>query len=209
MSFQFDKFSISPFILYQFGGNYKINNYKPYSLNYNLIGAGLGVKMRGADKKYVPEVKLFFSKEFFPSYGGFSKTLNDKLSLFTSQTSSYEKVMLGGMFLLYKHYLFYYCGANINTGINITHHFKIFNGFYLNISIGYSYREIKYKDIFELVNNISENNFGDKYTNSYIETENRYFYKGVHLLDLGIGLSYIFGRNHQVEKAKKQNEINK
>ena len=113
--------------------------------------------MRGADKKYVPEVKLFFSKEFFPSYGGFSKTLNDKLSLFTSQTSSYEKVMLGGMFLLYKHYLFYYCGANINTGINITHHFKIFNGFYLNISIGYSYREIKYKDIFELVNNISEN----------------------------------------------------
>ncbi|MCO5259266.1 MAG: hypothetical protein M9916_03900 [Crocinitomicaceae bacterium] len=63
MSFQFDKFSISPFILYQFGGNYKINNYKPYTLNYNLIGAGLGVKMRGTDKKEEACFKLnCFSK---------------------------------------------------------------------------------------------------------------------------------------------------
>ncbi|MCO5259267.1 MAG: T9SS type A sorting domain-containing protein [Crocinitomicaceae bacterium] len=146
------------------------------------------------------QIKLFFKGT--TNYGGFSKTLNDKLSLFTSQTSSDEKIIIlensYENLLAYQHYLFYYYGTNINASINIAHHFKIFNGFYLNISIGYSYREIKYKYFNKTLNYYDLSYFSD----------NRYFYKGVHLLDLGIGLSYTFGRNHQVEKAKKQNEIN-
>lgn len=164
-SFKHKKGSIKVFLTYAYGGVFNYNavskpdafhkNFKPYNLDYHLLGGGMKYRFKTKKAVYYPTLKLTITTEMGSRYRGKGLELgyeqNSKgnyFPLFSPTDHVYPHVQLshqnnGENKLLYYH-TYNYISTPLAGSFFFGNEFRLFNGFFINLELGYMFRAFRY-----------------------------------------------------------------
>ena len=200
--------TFSIFGLYQFGGNWKNKEILSYGMNYHLLGGGFKYRILKESKIYSPTIQLSASTEVHSSYRGkYLRTHPHLIDYHFTPSNSYStKYTSSGGQPSYPSYNFtyYYVSTPLVANILIGHEFRLTEGLFFNLGLGYSIRAVKVRNKSWSVK--SEEPPSDISKPNSLKYDS-YSFEGIilkdiawmHIIDLNVGLNYTF----PLKKKKK------
>lgn len=210
-SFKFEKGSFNVFFTYAYGGVFNYNaankpdsfhgNFKPYGLDYHLLGGGLKYRFRKEEAFYHPTLKITVLSEVGSSYRGSGlelgyeqNSMGEDYPLFSPTDHIYPYYQLSNGKnekdkLLYYH-TYNYISTPLVGSVFLGNEFQLFKGFFLNIELGYMFRAFRYSHNKWLPNE-SESPVEIVETHKLKETSNGKTIF-IHYFEISLGINYTF-----------------